>query len=229
MIFCPHKTVFSGQTIIMEIIDFILHVDKHLQDFIVEYDNLVYAILFLIIFVETGLVVMPFLPGDSLLFAAGMIAAQGSLNVTLLIPLLLIATFGGDNTNYFVGKFFGQKALGIKLFGKNLVKKEHLDKTHSFYEKHGPKTVILARFVPIVRTFAPFVAGVGSMTYRTFIAYSLVGAILWVVGITLAGYFLGDIPVVKNNFEKVVIAIVLISVMPIFIEFIRGYAKKSKA
>jgi membrane-associated protein len=213
----------------MEIIDFILHVDKHLQDFIVEYDNLVYAILFLIIFVETGLVVMPFLPGDSLLFAAGMIAAQGSLNVTLLIPLLLIATFSGDNTNYFIGKFFGQKALGIKLFGKNLVKKEHLDKTHAFYEKHGPKTVILARFVPIVRTFAPFVAGVGSMTYRTFITFSLAGALLWVVGITLAGYFLGDIPIVKNNFEKVVIAIVLISVMPIFIEVIKGYSKRSKA
>jgi membrane-associated protein len=212
----------------MEIVDFILHVDKHLQDFIIQYDNLVYAILFLIIFVETGLVVMPFLPGDSLLFAAGMIAAQGSLNVALLIPLLLIATFSGDNTNYFIGKFLGHKALEIKLFGRNLVKKEHLDKTHTFYEKHGPKTVILARFVPIVRTFAPFVAGVGSMLYRTFIVYSLVGAMLWVVGITLAGYFLGDIPIVKNNFEKVVIGIVLISVMPIFFEFAKGYFRKSK-
>ncbi len=213
----------------MEIVDFILHVDKHLQDFILEYDNLVYAILFLIIFVETGLVVMPFLPGDSLLFAAGMIAAQGSLNLTLLIPLLLLAAFSGDNTNYFIGKFLGHKALEVKLFGKNLVKKEHLDKTHTFYEKHGPKTVILARFVPIVRTFAPFVAGVGSMLYRTFIIYSLAGALLWVVGITLAGYFLGDIPIIKNNFEKVVIAIVLISVMPILIEVIKGYLNKSKA
>ena len=212
----------------MEIVDFILHVDKHLQDFIIQYDNLVYAILFLIIFVETGLVVMPFLPGDSLLFAAGMIAAQGSLNLTLLIPLLLIATFTGDNTNYFIGKFLGHKALEIKLFGRNLVKKEHLDKTHSFYTKHGPKTVILARFVPIVRTFAPFVAGVANMLYRTFIIYSLAGAVLWVVGITLAGYFLGDIPIVKNNFEKVVIGIVLISVMPIFIELAKGYFKKSK-
>ncbi len=212
----------------MEIVDFILHVDKHLQDFIIQYDNLVYAILFLIIFVETGLVVMPFLPGDSLLFAAGMIAAQGSLNVALLIPLLLIATFSGDNTNYFIGKFLGHKALEIKLFGRNLVKKEHLDKTHMFYEKHGPKTVILARFVPIVRTFAPFVAGVGSMLYRTFIVYSLVGAVLWVVGITLAGYFLGDIPIVKNNFEKVVIGIVLISVMPIFFEIAKGYFNKKR-
>src|SRR6187402_1465176 len=133
----------------MEIIDFILHVDKHLQEFVVEYDNLVYAILFLIIFVETGLVVMPFLPGDSLLFAAGMIAAQGALSLPLLMILLLIAAFSGDNANYFIGKFFGKKALEIKLFGKNIVKKEHLDKTHAFYEKHGPKTVIIARFVPI--------------------------------------------------------------------------------
>jgi len=213
----------------MEIIDFILHVDKHLQDFILEYDNLVYAILFLIVFVETGLIVMPFLPGDSLLFAAGMIAAQGSLNVALLIPLLLIATFSGDNTNYFVGRFLGHKALQLKLFGRNIVKQQHLDKTHAFYEKHGPKTIILARFVPIVRTFAPFVAGVGSMSYRTFIVFSITGALLWVVGITLAGYFLGDIPVVKNNFEKVVIGIVLVSVMPILFQVAKGYFKKNSA
>lgn len=210
----------------MEIIDFILHVDKHLQEFILEYDNLIYAILFIIIFIETGLVVMPFLPGDSLLFAAGMIAAQGSLNLALLIPLLLVATFSGDNTNYFIGRFFGHKALEIKLFGKNLVKKEHLDKTHAFYEKHGAKTIILARFVPIVRTFAPFVAGVGTMVYRTFILYSLSGAFLWVVGISLAGYFLGDIPLVKDNFETVVILIVLISIMPIIIQFVKGYFRK---
>lgn len=213
----------------MEIIDFILHVDRHLQEFIIEYDNLVYGILFLIIFVETGLVVMPFLPGDSLLFAAGMIAAQGSLHVSILIPLLLIATFSGDNTNYFIGKFLGHKALEIKLFGKNIVKQAHLDKTHAFYEKHGPKTVILARFVPIVRTFAPFVAGVGSMAYRTFILFSLTGALLWVVGITLAGYYLGDFPIVKNNFEKVVIGIVLVSVVPIFIQLIKEYRRKRKA
>lgn len=210
----------------MDLIDFILHVDQHLQDFIIQYGSFVYAILFLIIFVETGLIVMPFLPGDSLLFAAGMFAAQGSLNVTLLIPLLLIAAFCGDNTNYFVGRFLGHKALEIKLFGRNLVKKEHLDKTHTFYEKHGPKTIILARFIPIVRTFAPFVAGVGSMSYRTFIVFSLSGAVLWVAGITLVGYFLGNIEIVKNNFEKVVIGIVLISVMPIFIELAKGYWRK---
>lgn len=212
----------------MEIIDFILHVDKHLQQFIIEYDNLVYALLFLIIFVETGLVIMPFLPGDSLLFAAGMFAAQGSLNVTLLIFLLLLAAFSGDNVNYFVGKFFGKKALTIKLFGRNLIRKEHLDKTHSFYEKHGAKTVIIARFVPIVRTLAPFVAGIGSMTYKTFISFSFIGAILWVAGVTLAGYYLGEIPIIKDNFEKVVIAIVLISITPIFIEILKGYYAKSK-
>lgn len=212
----------------MELIDFILHVDKHLQDFIIQYGNFVYAILFLIIFVETGLIVMPFLPGDSLLFAVGMFAAQGSLSITILIPLLLIAAFCGDNTNYFVGRFLGHKALDIKLFGRNLVKKEHLDKTHAFYEKHGPKTIILARFIPIVRTFAPFVAGVGSMSYRTFIVFSLSGAVLWVAGITLVGYFLGNIDIVKNNFEKVVIGIVLISVLPIFIELIKGYLRKNK-
>jgi membrane-associated protein len=213
----------------MEIVDFILHVDKHLQEFIIEYDNLVYGILFLIIFVETGLVIMPFLPGDSLLFAAGMIAAQGSLSLPLLLVLLMIATFLGDNTNYFIGSFLGHKALEIKLFGKTLVKKAHLDKTHAFYEKHGPKTVILARFVPIVRTFAPFVAGVGSMLYRTFITYSILGAILWVVGITCAGYFLGDIPIIKNNFEKVVIAIVFISILPILFQMAKGYFTKTKA
>jgi membrane-associated protein len=212
----------------MEIVDFILHVDKHLQDFIIEYGSFVYAILFLIIFVETGLIVMPFLPGDSLLFAAGMFAAQGSLNVAILIPLLLIAAFCGDNTNYFVGRFLGHKALEIKLFGRNLVKKEHLDETHAFYEKHGPKTIILARFIPIVRTFAPFVAGVGSMLYRTFIVFSLSGAVLWVAGITLVGYFLGNIDIVKNNFEKVVIAIVLISVLPILFEVAKAYLTKRK-
>ena len=213
----------------MEIVDFILHVDKHLQEFVIQYDNLVYGILFLIIFVETGLVVMPFLPGDSLLFAAGMLAAQGSLSLPLILILLLIAAFAGDNTNYFVGRFFGKKALELKLFGKTLVKKEHLDKTHAFYEKYGPKTVIIARFIPIVRTLAPFVAGVGTMLYRTFITYSLAGAVLWVVGVTCAGYYLGEIPIIKNNFEKVVIGIVLVSAMPILFQLAKGYFSKAKA
>ena len=213
----------------MELIDFILHIDQHLREFILQYDNLVYIILFLIIFVETGLVIMPFLPGDSLLFAAGMFAAQGSLNLFLVLGLLLIAAFTGDTVNYFVGKFFGAKALQLKLFGKTLIKKEHLDKTHEFYEKHGAKTIIIARFVPIVRTLAPFVAGVGSMNYKTFISFNIVGAILWIAGLTLLGYFLGEVPIIKNNFEKVIMAILLISVLPIIFEFAKGYFSKAKA
>lgn len=217
------------QISIMEIVDFILHFDKHLQEFIIEYDNFVYVILFLIIFVETGLVVMPFLPGDSLLFAAGMFAAQGSLNIVLLVPLLLLAAFSGDNTNYFVGRFLGEKALKLKLFGRAIVKKEHLDKTHAFYEKYGPKTIIIARFVPIVRTFAPFVAGVGNMRYRTFISFSLAGAVLWVVGISLLGYFLGAVPIVHDNFEKVVMAIIFISVIPILLGLWKSYSAGKRA
>ena len=212
----------------MEFVDFILHFDKHLQEFIVEYDNFVYVILFLIIFVETGLVVMPFLPGDSLLFAAGMFAAQGSLSIALLVPLLLAAAFSGDNTNYFVGRLLGEKALKLKLAGRAIVKKEHLDKTHAFYEKYGPKTIIIARFVPIVRTFAPFVAGVGNMRYRTFISFSLAGAVLWVVGISLLGYFLGAVPIVHDNFEKVVMAIIFISVLPILLGLWKSYSASRK-
>jgi membrane-associated protein len=212
----------------MEIIDFILHIDKHLQDFIIEYDNLVYGILFLIIFIETGLVIMPFLPGDSLLFAAGMFAAQGSLNLYLVLALLLVAAFTGDTVNYFVGKYLGEKALQLKIFGKTLIKNEHLEKTHSFYEKHGPKTIIIARFVPIVRTLAPFVAGVGSMKYKTFLSFNIIGAVLWVFGVTLVGYFLGNVPIIHDNFEKVVVGIVFISVIPILIEMIKGYGAKTK-
>lgn len=216
------------QIFVMEIVDFILHFDKHLQEFIIKYDSFVYVILFLIIFVETGLVVMPFLPGDSLLFAAGMFAAQGSLNIVLLVPLLLVAAFSGDNTNYFVGKFLGEKALRLKLFGRAIVKKEHLEKTHTFYEKYGPKTIIIARFVPIVRTFAPFVAGVGNMRYRVFILFSLAGALLWVVGISLLGYFLGAVPVVHDNFEKVVMGIILVSVIPILWGLWKSYTESRK-
>jgi len=212
----------------MELVDFILHFDQHLQTFIIEYDNFVYVILFIIIFVETGLIVMPFLPGDSLLFAAGMFAAQGSLNIWLLIILLLLAAFSGDNVNYFVGRFLGQKALAIKLFGRSLVKKEHLEKTHAFYERYGPKTVIIARFIPIVRTFAPFVAGVGSMTYRTYIMFSFAGAVLWVGGVSLIGYFLGVIPIVRENFEKVVLGIIFISVLPILFGLLKSRFSKEK-
>lgn len=206
----------------MAIIDFILHIDKHLKEFIELYPILVYGILFAIIFVETGLVIMPLLPGDSLLFAVGMFASQGALNLPIIIILLFIAAFLGDSTNYYIGKFFGSKVLNWKLFGKVLVKQEHIDKTHDFYEKHGPKTIIIARFVPIVRTFAPFVAGVGKMDNKIFLSYNIIGGIVWVVGITLAGYFLGEIPIIKENFEKVVFLIIGISVLPIFISYFKN-------
>ncbi|MFV0305279.1 MAG: DedA family protein [Moheibacter sp.] len=215
----------------MELIDFILHIDEHLAQFIRDYGTWIYAILFLIIFVETGLVIMPFLPGDSLLFAAGMLAAQGTgLNVWIVIGLLLIAAVAGDSLNYYIGKQFGNKALKVKIFGRNFVKQEHIDKTHEFYEKYGSKTIVITRFVPFVRTLAPFVAGVGRMNYTTFITYNIVGAILWVVGVTLIGYFLGNIPIVKENFSKVVLLIIFISVLPIIYEFIkeRFFAKKEE-
>lgn len=212
----------------MGLIDFILHIDQHLNEFIIQYDKWVYLILFAIIFVETGLVIMPFLPGDSLLFAVGMFAAQGSLDITWSIAILLTAAVLGDGCNYFIGKYVGHRILNWKLFGRKLVKPEHLEKTHQFYEKHGSKTIIIARFVPFVRTFAPFVAGVGSMNYRTFLTYNVVGGILWVVGLSLAGYFLGGIDIVKHNFEKVVFLIILISVLPVIIGVIKSRLGKKE-
>lgn len=213
----------------MELIDFILHIDKHLKDFIDLYPTLVYGILFMIIFVETGIVLMPLLPGDSLLFAIGMFAAQGLLSLPLVIVLLIVAAFLGDTTNYYIGKFFGARILNIKISGKTLVRPEHIEKTHLFYEKHGPKTIILARFVPIVRTFAPFVAGIGSMKYRTFLSFNLIGGIIWVAGVTLAGFFLGGIPWIKNNFEKVIFLIIGISLLPIVFSFLKAKMNKKPA
>src|SRR5690606_1011995 len=205
----------------MELIDFILHIDQHLFQFVNDYGMWVYAILFLIIFVETGVVIMPFLPGDSLLFAAGMFAAQpNELNVWIVIVLLLIAAITGDSLNYSIGKRFGMQVTKVKLFGKQVVKDEHIEKTHSFYEKYGSKPIVIARFVPIVRTLAPCVGGSGRMNYGTYLTYSVVGAFLWVVGITLAGYFLGNIPIIKDNLSKVVLLIVLISDAPIIYEMI---------
>ncbi len=215
----------------MELIDFILHIDAHLAEFIRDYGYWVYAILFLIIFVETGVVVMPFLPGDSLLFAAGMLAAQeNELNVWIVIGLLLIAAISGDSLNYTIGKNFGMKVTKIKIFGKQFVQQEHIDKTHSFYEKYGSKTIVIARFVPIVRTLAPFVAGIGRMNYGTFITYNVLGAIFWVVGITLVGYFLGNIPIIQENFSKVVLLIIFLSILPIVYEVIKEkyFNKESK-
>ena len=218
--------------VVMGLFDFIMHIDQHLSEFANEYGLWIYAILFLIIFVETGVVVMPFLPGDSLLFAAGMLAAQptNDLNVWVMIAILLVAAILGDTLNYQIGKRVGYKATKIKIFGKNFVKEEHLDKTHAFYEKYGSKTIVIARFVPIVRTLAPFVAGIGSMSYKTFLTYNVIGAICWVVGITLAGYLLGGIELVKDNFSKIILLITVLSILPIIIEVLKEkFGKKSTA
>ncbi|MGQ3014997.1 MAG: DedA family protein [Flavobacteriales bacterium] len=215
--------------VIKTFLDFFLHLDDHLRDIILKYENWTYLILFAIIFVETGLVIWPFLPGDSLLFAAGSFAAAGMLNLAYLLVLLFVAAFLGDTVNYLIGKYFGEKILSLKLRGKPIVKPKYMEKTHAFYEKHGPKTIILARFVPIVRTFAPFVAGIGTMNYRKFISYNLIGGFIWVVGITLLGYFFGTIPIVKENFELVVLGIIGLSVLPIIFEFVRGYFGKKSA
>jgi membrane-associated protein len=204
---------------VKQFVDLFLHLDTHLSQVISQYGTWTYLILFLIVFCETGLVVTPFLPGDSLLFAAGTFAALGDLDVRVMILLLVVAAILGDTVNYWVGA-----AIGPRAFQKNLrfLKKEHLDRTHAFYEKHGGKTIILARFVPIIRTFAPFVAGVGAMSYGRFLTYNVVGAILWVALLVLAGFFFGNIPVVRENFTIVILAIVAISVMPIVVEAIRG-------
>ena len=214
-------------TLSMEIIDFVLHIDKHLETFISSYGALVYLLLFLIVFCETGLVVTPFLPGDSLLFAAGALAANpaNNLNVGIIIVSLILAALLGDNTNYVIGKFLAKKGEGAKLFGLFTIRKDYLDKTHAFYEKNGPRTIILARFVPIVRTFAPFVAGVGNMTYSKYITYCIAGAILWVSILTMTGYAFGNIPWIKQNFELVVFGIILISLIPVVLEIIKNRRK----
>ncbi len=205
--------------LLTQLLDFIRHLDVHLENIMREYEVMTYLILALIIFCETGLVVTPFLPGDSLLFAAGAITAKtGVLNVWLLIPLLFCAAILGDNTNYFFGRYLGNRVFTRDYW---FLKRSYIDKTQDFYEKYGGRTLIIARFVPIVRTFAPFVAGVGNMTYRRFIGYCMAGGILWVTGLTLAGYFFGQIPIVKNNFEIVVFGIIGISVLPILFEVLR--------
>ncbi len=206
------------------LIDLFLHLDKHLNELIAQYGTITYAILFIVIFAETGLVFTPFLPGDSLLFAAGALTVGGALNVHLLAILLIIAAILGDTANYWIGHYFGHK-----LFEKypNVLKKEYLDRTHSFYEKHGGKTIIIARFVPIIRTFAPFVAGVGSMSYPRFILYNITGGAVWVLVFVYGGYFFGNLPFVKNNFSIVIIAIIIISVLPGVIEYLKHRRTKA--
>ena len=200
------------------LIDFIIHIDDHLQEIIRTYGGLTYLILFLIVFAETGLVVTPLLPGDSLLFAAGTFAALGSLDPVLLTVLLIVAAIVGDGVNYWIGHWVGPRAFSGKI---RWLRQDYLKRTEAFYEKHGGKTIILARFVPIVRTFAPFVAGVGQMNYGRFLAYNVVGAVLWVTICVTAGYFFGNLPFVRENFSLVVLGIIGVSMIPLLVEWIR--------
>jgi len=211
---------------LQQIVDFILHIDVHLVDLCAMYGMWIYAILFLIIFCETGFVVTPFLPGDSLLFAIGSLAAIGAMKIEYVIPLLIFAALTGDNTNYWIGR-----KVGPKVFSREKSKffnKKYLDRTHQFYDKHGRITVILARFLPFIRTFAPFVAGIGRMTYQIFLLFSIIGALLWVNLFVLIGYFFGNLPLVKQNFSIVVIALVLIPGLPALVEFIRHFRERLK-
>jgi membrane-associated protein len=205
------------------IIDLFLHLDQHLGQLISQYGTWTHLILFLIVFCETGLVITPFLPGDSLLFAAGTFAAIGALDLWLIITLLILAAILGDTVNYWVGAYIGPRAFKGDM---RFLRKEYLDRTHAFYEKHGGKTIILARFVPIIRTFAPFVAGVGAMSYGKFITYNVVGAVLWVGLFVLGGFFFGNITVVRENFTLVILAIIAISVLPIAVEALRSRSRR---
>jgi len=205
--------------LLTSLLDIVLHLDTHLLSLIQQYGDWVYAILFLIIFAETGLVVAPFLPGDSLLFVAGALCGMGSMELRILLPLLMLAAFSGDNTNYWIGRLVGNKL--VHRASSRFVRREHLDKTHAFYKKHGGKTILFARFLPIIRTFAPFVAGVGLMHYRLFLSFSALGSIAWITSFTVGGYFFGNIPVIKNNLTLMVVGIIFISFLPAIREFIR--------
>lgn len=209
--------------ILANFVDIFIHIDEYLAQIINDYGTLTYLLLFLVIFMETGFVITPFLPGDSLLFAAGALAASTILDPWIIVILMAIAAIGGDALNYHIGKWIGPRAYTGEI---KLIKKEYIDKTHEFFEKHGGKTIFLARFVPIVRTFAPFVAGVGNMSYSYFLKYNLIGGITWVAGFTFLGYFFGELPFVQHNFEYVIIAIVLISIVPMGVEYINHKRKK---
>ena len=210
--------------VISFLIDFVLHMDEYLKVIITDYGAWTYGILFFVIFLETGFVVTPFLPGDSLLFAAGTFAALGALNPFYLFLLLSVAAVIGDTVNYSIGAYIGPRAFSGEI---KFLKKDHLDKTQEFYEKHGGKTIILARFIPIIRTFAPFVAGIGTMKYRNFILYNVIGGISWVAIFISLGYFFGNIPFVQKNFELVILAIIFISFIPPVLEFFKA-RKESK-
>jgi membrane-associated protein len=205
------------------LIDLFLHLDAHLSSVIAQYGSLTYALLFLVIFVETGLVVTPFLPGDSLLFAAGTFAAVGSLNGLLVFVLLATAAVLGDSVNYWIGHYLGERAYRIRW-----IKQEYLERTHAFFEKHGGKTIFLARFIPIIRTFAPFVAGIGRMSYGYFFSYNVFGGITWVALFTAAGYLFGNIPVVRDHFSLAVLAIIVVSVLPMIIEGVKAARERTE-
>lgn len=216
-------------TLLKDFLDFFLHLDVHLFALIQDYGMWIYGILFLIIFVETGLVVMPLLPGDSLLFAAGTFCAgvvnngeTAELNLFIVLALLIVAAILGDGLNYYLGKTIGLKVLTWKIGNRQIVQQKYIDQTQAFFEKHGSKTIIIARFVPIVRTFAPFVAGIGNMSYRNFLRYNVIGGISWVTGLTLLGYFFGNLEFVRKNFEIVIFGIIGISLLPMIIEFLRA-------
>ena len=204
--------------LITAFIDIILHLDVHLLALTQEYGVWVYGILFLIIFCETGLVVTPFLPGDSLLFVAGALCGLGALQLEWLAPLLMLAAFSGDNTNYWIGRLVGTRLLRK---ADGLIKREHIDKTHVFYEKHGGKTILFARFLPIIRTFAPFVAGIGLMRYRLFVLFSALGSLAWIGSLTVAGYLFGNIPLIKDNLTLMILFIIAVSFLPALLEFLR--------
>ena len=216
-------------TLLKDFLDFFLHLDAHLFVWIQDYGLWIYGILFLIIFVETGLVVMPLLPGDSLLFAAGTFCAgvvkngeTAELNLFLVLGLLIVAAILGDGLNYFLGKTIGLKVLQWKIGNRQIVKQKYIDQTHAFYEKHGSKTIIIARFVPIVRTFAPFVAGIGNMSYQKFLRFNVIGGVAWVSGLTLLGYFFGNMSFVQKNFEVVIFGIVGLSLLPMVVEILKA-------
>ncbi len=205
--------------LLAQFVDILLHLDRYLGVFLHDYGTWIYLLLFLIVFAETGLVVTPFLPGDSLLFVTGALAATGGLDVGAVCALLVVAAILGDTVNYWIGDWFG-----LRLFNDpnaRFLKREYLDRTHRFYERHGGKTIVIARFVPIIRTFAPFVAGVGEMTYRKFLTYNVLGAVLWVLSFVFAGYYFGNLPFVKKNLTLVILVIIVLSILPGVIEYLR--------
>jgi membrane-associated protein len=205
--------------------DFAVHLDAHLAAFIARHGTWVYVLLFVIVFCETGLVVTPFLPGDSLLFVVGTLAAAGGMDIGLVMALLVAAALSGDNVNYWIGRWTGPRV--FRQEDARWFNRRHLERTHAFYERHGGKAIIIARFVPIVRTYVPFVAGIGTMPYARFIGYSVAGALLWVVSLCLAGYWFGNIPVVKENLAAVIVVIIALSLVPIAVEFLRAHARRA--